>query len=52
VAIALTRLLHNDLVSYGTDGKGECFRDRLHDAAPGSGWTAVPLELPGFTEPR
>ncbi|MGW5136218.1 hypothetical protein [Streptomyces sp. NPDC004135] len=31
---------------------GECFRHLLHDAAPGSGWIPVPLELPGFTEPR
>ncbi|MFH8500518.1 hypothetical protein [Streptomyces coeruleorubidus] len=31
---------------------GECFRHLLRDAAPGSGWTPVPLELPGFTEPR
>ncbi|MEW1681744.1 hypothetical protein [Streptomyces sp. NPDC093594] len=30
---------------------GECFR-HLRDAAPGSGWTPVPLELPGLTEPR
>ncbi|WP_435596579.1 hypothetical protein [Streptomyces albogriseolus] len=29
-----------------------CFRHLLRDAAPGSGWTPVPLELPGFTEPR
>lgn len=31
---------------------GECFRLLLQEAIPRNGWTPVPLELPGFTEPR
>ncbi|MFF7146257.1 hypothetical protein ACFZB5_34645 [Streptomyces nodosus] len=31
---------------------GECFRLLLQEATPRNGWTPVPLELPGFAEPR
>lgn len=31
---------------------GECFRLLLQNTAPRNGWNPVPLELPGFPEPR
>ncbi|MEU2251100.1 hypothetical protein [Streptomyces sp. NPDC019224] len=31
---------------------GECFRLLRHDATPRNDWAPMPLELPGFAEPR